>query len=145
MSTIAALRHRRILVIAVMLSLAGASCGMIKPRVIVDGKHYDIDGTPREQPTERANNAIKAMRECTAEVAAARDGFARDTRPALVALGSDDRGSGKFTIALAEDAKDPLIRVQAGDGAPTDRSAKTDSKLDGAAEKLSQSLRKALN
>jgi hypothetical protein len=54
--------------------------------MIVDGKHYDLDGTPREQPKDRVAHATAAMRACSEEVRGVERAFDRDARPAVLAL-----------------------------------------------------------
>lgn len=70
---------------AILLLLTAAGC--IQARVITnDGRQYNLDGTERVPPKQRAHDAEVAMDACSDDVSKLQQAFRRDTLPALVTV-----------------------------------------------------------
>jgi hypothetical protein len=110
-----------LLALALVASTAG--CGMVQARVIdKDGKQYNLDGTARVQPAERARLAMEAMKTCAADVARAERAFTADAIPAFTALAGAGGAADGARISFAD--ADPLVRVERDPRGAARRAAK---------------------
>jgi hypothetical protein len=89
-------------------------CAGCNARMIVDGKHYNIDGSEREQPKERLHHAVEALRACDAEVRGVEQAFVKDALPAArslaAAVARGDDASAEVAFADTT-AVGPLVTV----------------------------------
>jgi hypothetical protein len=136
---------------AVMLAAfaACATTACIQARVITkDGRQYDLDGTERVPPKQRARDAIEAMNACNRDVGKLQQSFRRDAAGAVVSLASASAQNAKARATLtigAPDADPILTLVPDASSAKAAAAASSPSPYAGAVAALSTSLRGSLD
>jgi hypothetical protein len=141
----------RALAAALIFGASGASvlCACIQARVIgKDGRQYNLDGTERVPPKQRAKDAGDAMGACNREVTKLQQSFRRDAVGAVVALssGSAKNAKARATLTIGAADADPILTLTP-DAASTKAgaAAATPSPYGDAVAALSTSLRGSLD
>jgi hypothetical protein len=93
---------------------AGATTACIQARVVTkDGRQYNLDGTERVPPKQRARDAHQAMEACNRDVGKLQQSFRRDTAGAVVALAAASAQSAKAraTLTIGAPDADPILTI----------------------------------
>ena len=139
---------------AVAASVIGACAvcvlgACIQARVIgKDGRQYNLDGTERVPPKQRAHDAREAMEACNREVGKLQQSFRRDTVGAVVALAgtSAKNAKARATVTIGAPDADPILTLAPDtSSAKNGASAPAPSPYADAVAALSTSLRGSLD
>jgi hypothetical protein len=126
-----------------------ATTACIQARVISkDGRQFNLDGTERVPPKQRAHDAVEAMNACNRDVGKLQQSFRRDAAGAVVSLAGASaksaRARGTVTIGAAE--ADPILTfVPDASSAKAGAAAAPASPYTDAVAALSTTLRSSLD
>lgn len=135
---------------AVMLAAfaACATTACIQARVTTkDGRQYNLDGTERVPPKQRAREAHEAMSACNRDVGKLQQSFRRDTTGAVVSLAgaSAQNAKARATLTIGAPDADPILTLVPDASSAKAAAAAGPSPYAGAVAALSTSLRGSLD
>jgi len=92
---------------------ACATTACIQARVITkDGRQYNLDGTERVPPKQRARDAHEAMNACNRDVGKLQQSFRRDAVGAVVSLGASAQSAkARATVTIGAPDADPILTL----------------------------------
>lgn len=99
-------------ILASFAACATTSC--IQARVIgKDGRQYNLDGTERVPPKQRARDAVAAMNACNKDVVKLQQSFRRDAVGAVVSLASASakNARARATVTIGASDADPIVTL----------------------------------
>ncbi len=126
-----------------------ATTACIQARVIgKDGRQWNLDGTERVPPKQRARDAIEAMSACNRDVGKLQQSFRRDAAGAIVSLAgaSAQNAKARATLTIGAPDADPILTlVPDASSAKAAAAVTSPSPYAGAVAALSMSLRGSLD
>ena len=118
-----ALSRTAIAAVSLAAFAACATTACIQARVLTkDGRQYNLDGTERVPPKQRAHDAVEAMNACNRDVGKLQQSFRRDAAGAVVSLAGASAKNAKTraTVTIGAPDADPILTL-----VPDSSSAKT--------------------